>query len=297
MEDGRWTGFRGENCTNPKILFESSISQAEEWIDYVQYFYFDNHNPDLINPDNHTIWTPVDVKKYGRCFTARPTEQMLDHGIREIHFKTFTRSLVFFHQHGLFETSRIRTFVDVALTRKIDVDFVFEVFKMLDFGGDKCDKDPKYDKDSCMHRQLFNASLQSIGCTTPFGPNKTKICTDQDKGKEALTMYNNVFQAFSTNFSECTHPCTFITTQVIITNDQLQPYIDKKKNSLIKISTQENIKITEATEAYTLLSLIAEIGGYVGLFLGISIVQINNVIKKASNFLCRLDDIRTEIKI
>ena len=49
----------------------------------------------------------------------------------------------------------------------------------------------------------------------------------------------------------------------------------------MKIATRENIKITEAHWLYSVLSMIAEIGGYVGLFLGVSIIQINHVFDKA----------------
>ena len=37
---------------------------------------------------------------------------------------------------------------------------------------------------------------------------------------------------------------------------------------------KENIKVTKAYHIYSGLSLVAEIGGYVGLFLGVSINQI-----------------------
>ena len=49
----------------------------------------------------------------------------------------------------------------------------------------------------------------------------------------------------------------------------------------MEISTRENIKVTEAHLLYSVLSMIAEIGGYVGLFLGVSIIQINHIFDKA----------------
>ena len=65
------------------------------------------------------------------------------------------------------------------------------------------------------------------------------------------------------------------------TNDKIQPYYMKKPSAKMDIATRENIKVIEAHWIYSLLSMIAEIGGYVGLFLGVSIIQINRVCDKA----------------
>ena len=65
------------------------------------------------------------------------------------------------------------------------------------------------------------------------------------------------------------------------TNERLQPYYAKKKSAKMEIITCENIKVTESHWLYTGLSMIAEIGGYVGLFLGVSIIQINHVFASA----------------
>ena len=61
------------------------------------------------------------------------------------------------------------------------------------------------------------------------------------------------------------------------TNEKLQPFYQKKTSAKLEISTKENLKVTEAYLLYSFLSLIAEVGSYVGLFLGVSINQINYV--------------------
>ena len=71
-----------------------------------------------------------------------------------------------------------------------------------------------------------------------------------------------------------------MTTRLIKTNDKIQPSYLKKPAAKMEISTRENIKVTEAKLLYSVLSMIAEIGGYVGLFLGVSINQINHVFDK-----------------
>ena len=44
----------------------------------------------------------------------------------------------------------------------------------------------------------------------------------------------------------------------------------------IKLVFEENIKVTKAYYLYTEYILIAELGGYIGLFLGVSINQISD---------------------
>ena len=125
---------------------------------------------------------------------------------------------------------------------------------------------------------LFKDSMDKIGCTTPFGPNKDFVCTNQTLGIKALKLYRNMIYKHHHN---CKDPCSYITMRLIKTREQVEPLINKRKASWLKIETQENIKVVEAHYLYSGLSLIAEIGGYVGLFLGVSVIQINGIIKKA----------------
>ena len=46
----------------------------------------------------------------------------------------------------------------------------YEVNELLDFGGEKCNNHKEYNKDLCTHKAIEEESLETIGCTTPFGP-------------------------------------------------------------------------------------------------------------------------------
>ena len=46
------------------------------------------------------------------------------------------------------------------------------------------------------------------------------------------------------------------------------------------MSLRNTIKVTQSQFLYDGLSLVAEIGGYVGLFLGVSVVDVNKMIQK-----------------
>lgn len=214
---------------------------------------------------------------------------MLQSGIREIHILLWKPAHLYFHNPGMFETAKQKALIEIASGRKISLDLEHEVFQMIDFGGEPCNKTLGYDKDLCTHQVLNSISLAKTGCTTPFGPDKENICVNREKGMEALEDYIKMFEDFSRTQNFCLSPCSYVTERIMKINDQFQPYVDSRKNSLVKIFTRENIKVTRASPLYTTLSLLAEIGGYVGLFLGVSFVQVNRIFDKVIKYTFKIE--------
>ena len=54
----------------------------------------------------------------------------------------------------------------------------------------------------------------------------------------------------------------------------------------VQIRMKNTIKVTQSKFWYDGLTLMAEIGGYVGLFLGISVVHINEMLYKVWKSFC-----------
>ena len=46
----------------------------------------------------------VDTANFGRCYTFKPTEQMIKKGIKQIVLKVLKSLQIFFHTNGIFET-------------------------------------------------------------------------------------------------------------------------------------------------------------------------------------------------
>ena len=86
----------------------------------------------------------------------------------------------------------------------------------------------------------------------------------------------------------CLHPCNFITARAIINSNKIGYFVNGKPGTTVTIKFKENIKVYEAYQIYSLLSMIAEIGGYVGMFLGISILQIRFVLDKLLSWIDEL---------
>ena len=119
--------------------------------------------------------------------------------------------------------------------------------------------------------------MSEFGCTTPFGYNVDNICTDNVTGKSAFDLYERISNKRYT-MDECPYPCKFVKFLVISLEDRVD-------EETFKLDFSQYIKVTEAYYSYTELELIAEFGGYVGLFLGISVFDINRIFSKTFNYL------------
>ena len=116
---------------------------------------------------------------------------------------------------------------------------------------------------------VFQIALEEVGCTSPYHTNKSAICTDPLKGKFAHQIYIShiLNQSFASRV--CPKTCQF---QVI----SFDNYVEKTSfflNKMLQLKFEEFIKVSVSSPSYTFLTLIAEVGGYVGLFLGVSINQ------------------------
>ena len=58
-----------------------------------------------------------------------------------------------------------------------------------DFGTCVEDYGNDLDFDSCMYSNLQRLMLEEVGCTVPWIPDKSQICTEESKRKKAFDVY------------------------------------------------------------------------------------------------------------
>ena len=115
--------------------------------------------------------------------------------------------------------------------------------------------------------------MKNFNCTTPFGIDKSTICEDPIVGKKALNLYNNYNFNYNGKYLD---PCNFVECKVILQNQEAfgglnasQPNNTRQFN--LEFDVHSRVKKIKTFQLYSFESLVAEIGGWVGLFLGVSI--------------------------
>ena len=266
-KEGKWSGIGNDECSDPKILLESLVIKPEDLISMFKFGYF---NEDVkfhtLNLTNLNWWSIIDTDKYGRCFTFKPTLDMITNGIQSIKMRFKVKARVYIHHPELF---RVRAFrvptIPVEQNHHVWVEVENEEFDMLDYGGETCNNEENYSTLQCILDTFDQEAIEKFGCTTPFGLNKDEICQNTENRTEVW----NFFKKSKGDKFGCLAPCSFTNAKVITTREY-----DEKHNTEINIHFGELTKVTVAFNAYTFLNMIAEIGGHVGLFLGVSINQI-----------------------
>ena len=127
--------------------------------------------------------------------------------------------------------------------------------------------------DNCMYHQMSQIMTQSVNCTVPWMPNKDNIC----KGKSDREKAFDIYQKNRRNQKDiCPNSCLF-------TNMYFGPPVTGFTNAEDSDEAhaifyfRRDIKTTSEYYLYSLLSMLAEIGGYVGLLLGASLFKLANI--------------------
>ena len=114
--------------------------------------------------------------------------------------------------------------------------------------------------------------MDEVGCTVPWLANKTNICTDASKSQHAFEVYQ---QNRRNQEHICPKSCLFTNVYfdpISGINDPIH-----KNYAWGVFYFRRDVKKTTEYVLYTLLSMAAEIGGYVGLLLGASLVNLGHI--------------------
>ena len=223
---------------------------------------------------------------YGRCITLSLSHVNSQYGIKKIEMQLLVKSTIHIHTPGMFSkgSKQLSSKNNVELGKFYDLHVHYEVYELLDYGGAFCNNDKTYQLDTCNYNGTEKTSLEIVGCTTPFGPNKTKICTDILALKASDIYLQYMFSFAKENYEGCYYPCSYF----IVTTKQDLVFDAPPNLSKVSLSFEQLIQETKSYYTYSELSLIAEIGGYVGLFLGISVNQMPYLLDIFGTFMARI---------
>ena len=284
-DEAVWSNQAIEHCRDPESLYYDvwNIWKSEDLISSVQIKSFKRSISWFLGNET-ALFSPIDVRFQGRCYTFLPPEQNLKEGIYEIKISVKAKARVFVNNKGTLgvKTEATTNFVDVSLnnTHKVNVDH--SLYKVLDFQGSPCNNEKTYHLRKCVFNGLEKDSLKSIGCVSPFGIAKDKICKNNENAKKAFTLYKR-FQSYYLDIKNisCSDPCSYMSIKII--------KISKTEgHGRLQLTFNKKVQETVAYYSYDDLSFIAEIGGYVGLFLGASIYQTADLFQFITGVLQKL---------
>ena len=76
----------------------------------------------------------------------------------------------------------------------------------------------------------------------------------------------------------CPYPCKFL--RITVSPSKARISNDEKSQGEVAMNFNKFIRVTDVKYSYTALELLAEFGGYVGLFLGISVFHFSDLFDK-----------------
>ena len=249
------------------MKFEDVITQVK-----FQYWNSDESTEYHSSINQFKDWYHFDTQKYGRCFTLQPSKEHTQLGIKQIELQLQARSYISIHSKGCGISCGVQQYL--KLSEEYEYSLNWQKYDLIDYGGDVCNNEKEYRRYLCKDLAIQEELLKRFGCTSPFFPNKTKICTNQEEAK----MVSEVIRELKYHIldqGKCRNPCSYVEIN----------FADRSKAksfsryTLVNLEFKNIIKVTESYFIYSQLSMIAEIGGYVGLFLGISVNMVTNLLE------------------
>ena len=139
-----------------------------------------------------------------------------------------------------------------------------------------CDENMNTQFDNTLYERINERLEQEFNCTVPFLPaikskhtgHYTEICTESNTSVNAYKQYD--YLRASGQSILCDSPCAGMDVYLGL------PFISSTNDTwaYIKIYLKSTVKTKSTVLDYCPLQLLAEVGGYVGLLLGISVVNI-----------------------
>ena len=124
--------------------------------------------------------------------------------------------------------------------------------------------------------------LEEFGCICPIRTNSyvtEKHCLLNASFYESYGLFEH------NSLDEiCPLDCSSMT--IIFTVSDVDQNNDNKNEAYAKIYFKNHIKVSKSIVGYTEISLMAELGGYIGVLLGISLMDISSIVNFIIDHLC-----------
>ena len=248
-------------CNDPEALFNKMATVVFEGF---ELWYITHNDDEYIRADAEEL-SCKDYVEFGRCLTFTYPNGI--DGIWELNMSSNkTRFQVMIYTPGNFFTmENINAYLEPNYEVKLDV--AREVNEVLDHDGKPCSN---IARDICITAAMNKRMIETVGCTTPFLPEKSKICTNSSEAVKALAIGDDIFTDMRLLEKMCPRSCV----EVYVFEGEKQEEEKHHQAGTLSLQFSQFVKVYKSYWAYEGLEMIAEVGGYVGLFLGVSVNQI-----------------------
>ena len=271
------------NCTDTKNLFGYPIDLFNE----ATILSFQGKSFTFLNTSMNELWKPVDFvydvantkDEYplvALCYEFVIPENVQSQGVKLIQIvpkKNFIGFMKlsppgFLYQNSDVTATKILGERFLEGYRKYTVDLEYQVDNFLKIGEEPCNPDPSYSRDKCVIDQMLEYSKKLHGCIPPaFGNYGLQAC--KNGSHETISEVDALI--------DCMMPCTLFKMRSRTTVEDYNNLHYGWSGKWIEVRFKELITVTDDQYSYIWLNLVAEAGGYVGLFLGYSVFQLTDL--------------------
>ena len=269
-----------DTSVTPIQLYDEAVIPIQNVVHSIRLYFeklIDGKNIIDLKPNDNVCGNEklFETKPYywnGDCFGLVIPGCLAEAGILEIVMEFYDKTDIFIHHTGQFLSPNSRSRVDVDKGKFVKIAISHEVVQLLS-GEEFSNCEPDLNYDDCMYTNLYDLMTEKVGCTVPWLPRKDNICNDPIKSKETFEVYqqNRRNQEYI-----CPKSCLFTNMYfgppVTGTNDPV-----RQQYAWGVFYFRRDIKMTTEYEVYAFLSMAAEIGAFVGLLLGASLLHLGGI--------------------
>ena len=265
---------------SPKQVFIDITYELHELLEYI---IVRTHNAEVsIDLKEKKKDAKVDIiyyKTFGRCYSIQLGKEIVARGINGIDFLSNMNLFIYFHHPGQFLSMDTKSKLYTLKGRKHFMDMTYSIMKntLKSESTIPCSGETNFEFDNCFYQAIAQDLTNKLNCVVPFikTSENNNICVN--KAQTEIDQMMLALEKSLTTTGPCMSPCTSMNIFFGVLFDDA---IRNDEKSFLRIYFKSNIKFQQTIYDYTLLSLLAEIGGYTGLLLGISVANITTVIAK-----------------
>ncbi|XP_023349378.1 uncharacterized protein LOC111718108 [Eurytemora carolleeae] len=250
----------------------------EYWKFYIEKGYYRSPGPDFRyyyyeRPDSN-ISSPLFTEKNknsGVCYKFQVPEFLWKKGVSQIYINTKVNTLIGFSHYGQRSGIDNQDRVFLNTDEKIYLILTQQHFERIRVHGKLCNSELNTGFDSCNEQWLHDYSVAEYGCISPWNnvPSNYSVC----KNKTCTSGVNDIVLNWVNGFNDsmCGSPCE---SSEVMFASQFSYKVEGMGYGYLAITFKQSVKVTRSSIPYGFLEMLAEVGGYVGLFLGVSIQQL-----------------------